>query len=98
MGTTKQWIEVAVALGFWAGFMLLWDLIHGRNAGHFAFSYILSTILSGFLFGVVMTFGWQVVHPPLAYLAIAATVAIVLSGFQYRHTHGLKKGQAAFKS
>jgi hypothetical protein len=97
MGTAKQWIEVAFTGGFWAGFMLLWDLIQGRKAGRFAFSYILSTILSGFLFGAVMTFGWQVVHTPLVYLALAALVAIVLSGLQYRYTFRLRT-KAGFKS
>lgn len=97
MGTAKQWIEVAITGGLWAGFMLLSDLMHGRKAGRFALSYLLSTILSGFMFGVVMTFGWQVVHTPLAYLAIAAIVAIVLSGFQYRHTDRLRK-QAELRS
>jgi hypothetical protein len=98
MGTAKQWIEVAVTGGIWAGFMLLWDLMHGRKAGRFAFSYLLATILSGFMFGVVTTFGWQVVHTPLVYLAIPAVVAIVLLGFQYRHNDRLRKEQPEFRS
>jgi hypothetical protein len=94
MGTAKQWIEVAITGGFWTAFTLLWDLVHDRKPGRFASSYMLATILSGFAFGVVMTFGWRTVFtPPLAYVVIPAIVAIALLGFHYRHTYGQVKGK-----
>ena len=84
MGTAKRWIEVALTGGFWAGCMLLFDMMRGDNFGQSTRAHILSTIVAGFWFGLLVTFGWQAVHSPLLYLVIPAFVSTVLAGLLYR--------------
>jgi len=80
MGTAQQWIEVAVTGGLWAGFMVLVDLIREGKA-RISFARVLSTVLAGFWFSLMMTFGWQAARAPLIYPVIAAFVGCVLVGF-----------------
>ena len=83
MGTAKQWIDVAVAGVIWTGFMILVDLL-SKSKARISFARVLSTILMGFWFGLVATFGWQAARAPLIYPTIAAFVGSVLVGFWYR--------------
>jgi hypothetical protein len=85
MGTAKQWIEVALTGGFWTGCMLLFDMMRGDNFGQSTRAHILSSIVAGFWFGLLVTFGWQAaVHRPLLYLVMPAFVATLLAGLLYR--------------
>ena len=86
MGTVKQWIELALTGGFWTGFMLLFDMVWGNNLGKSTRAHVISTIVGGFWFSLLVTFGRQAVHRPLLYLVMPAFVATVLAGLLYRQT------------
>jgi hypothetical protein len=84
MGTLQRWLNVALSGAFWAGCMLLFDLIGNCRAGQYSVPRILSTILSGFCFGLMLTFGWDAVRAPLIYLVMPASIAFALAGLFYR--------------
>ena len=65
--------------------MLLLDRFRDRKVGK-SFVNVFLRIVGGLWFGVVVTFGWQVVRVPFIYLVIPAFVATV-APFSYRlHT------------
>jgi len=86
MGTSQQWLNVALTGGFWAFCMLLSDLLVGGKVGQYSGARILATILAGFWFGLMVTFGWKVFRAPLIYLMIPALVASVFAGLSCRRT------------
>src|SRR5207249_4198450 len=86
MGTAQQWLNVALSGGFWAGCMLLFDVMRSDNFGQSTRARILSTIVAGFWFGLMVTFGWNAVRAPLIYLVMPALIASVFGGLFYRRT------------
>jgi hypothetical protein len=87
MGTVQQWLNVVLSGGFWAGCMLLFDVMRNDNFGQSGRARILSTIVAGFWFGLMVTFGWRnAVRAPLIYLVIPAFIASVFGGFFCRRT------------
>jgi len=95
MGTSHQWLHVAFMGGFWAGGMLLFDAMRRDNFGQSARAHILFTIVGGFWFGLVVTFGWNAVRTPLIYLVIPALVAPVVGGLFSRRTIGSLRNPSA---
>ena len=67
--------------------MLLFDVMRNDNFGQSGRARILSTIVAGFWFGLMVTFGWRnAVRAPLIYLVIPALIASVFGGLFYRRT------------
>src|SRR5262245_32272185 len=86
MGTAQQWLHVALSGGFWAGCMLLFYVLRIDNFGQSTRATVLWTIVGGFWFGLMVTFGSNAVRAPLVYLVMPALIASVFGGFFYRRT------------
>lgn len=84
MGSVKQWIEVALAAGFWVGLKLLLDMMRDHLFRQSTRTDLFPTIVAGFWFGFLMTFGWQAIHRPLLYFVITAFVATAVAAILYR--------------
>jgi hypothetical protein len=65
--------------------LLLLDTFRDRKLGK-SFVNVLITIVAGLWFGLLVTFGWQLVRAPLIYLVISIFVATVAALSYRAHT------------
>lgn len=82
MGTLRDWFEV-IFLGFlWAG-LTLWLSTFRQAAGTtrriLGFRRVLSFSLVGLWFGLMLTFRWNALHPPLIFLTVASFLGGILA-------------------
>lgn len=78
MGTTSEWMQILVAGGIFGILMFLWELFMRRDSVT-KWSNIASLALMSLAWGMMMIFGWRVVHGGLlAVLALALFGLIAL--------------------
>jgi hypothetical protein len=77
MGTENDWMWVAFLGMFWAGGMLLWEVL-SRSDKHIkpvlSFLDVLSWAFAGMGFGLGITFRWKAFHWPLILFIILSFV------------------------
>jgi hypothetical protein len=83
MGTSSDWISVAIAAVWFPALMLLAVFIlkakpHIRPP--LTPLYFLSWVFAGLFFGISTTFGWNALRWPLVLLLIGTVVGIVVFG------------------
>ena len=79
MGTTSEWMQTLIAGGIFGILMFLWELFMRRDSVTKWFN-ITSLALISLAWGMMMIFGWRVVHGGLLAVFTVAIFGLIALG------------------
>jgi hypothetical protein len=83
MGTSSQWVSVAIAAVWFPAFMIIGPRFFGiKSLTKPALTplYFVSWVFAGLFFGIGTTFGWNAFRWPLVTLLVGCVIGIVVFG------------------
>jgi hypothetical protein len=72
MGTIRDWAEVVFMAALWGSLMFFWTTRKRTDGGEEwprSFAHIMCSTFAALLFGILVTFEWKVLRPPLVFVA-----------------------------
>lgn len=89
MGTASEWMRVLAASALFGTLMILWDALTKRELFASWFN-LVATALVSVLLGMMMAFGWRVLHGGIA-IAVLGAFAIAFAGRRARQAKASSK-------